>query len=108
MKSFIVITNNSENYIHDVLCSLLPLEQDEELIIFDNHSEDKTVPEIISTMGTLWIDKEQRYKFYINKKRETRSQVLDKAKSIARGTPIVINKTSKFNISEVLKNVKNK
>lgn len=108
MKSFIVITDNSESYIHDVLYSLLPLENDEELIIFDNHSEDNTVPEIIGTMGTLWVDKEQRYKFYINKKKQTRKQVLDKAKSIARGTPIVINKTSKFDISEVLKSVENK
>ena len=108
MKSIIVITDNSESYIHDVLYSLLPLEPNEELIIFDNHSEDSTVPEIISTMGTLWVDKEQRYKFYINKKRETRKQVLDKAKSISKGAPIVINKTSKFDISEVLNNAKNK
>ena len=108
MKSFIVITDNSESYIHDVLCSLLPLEEAEELIIFDNHSADNTVPTIISTMGVLWIDKDQRYKFYINKKRETKKQLLEKAKSIATGTPIVINKTSKFDISEVLNNVENK
>ena len=108
MKSFIVITDNSESYIHDVLYSLLPLEDEEELIIFDNHSTDNTVPAIISTMGTLWIDEKQRYKFYINKKREKKSEVLKKAKSIARGTPILINKTSKFDISEVLKNVENK
>ena len=103
MKSFIVITDNSESYIHDVLYSLLPLDKEEELIIFDNHSEDNTVPNIIGTMRTLWIDKEKRYKFYINKKKEEIDKVIEKAKSISRGIPIVIDKKEKFNISEVLK-----
>ncbi len=46
MKSFIVLTDNSEKYIKNVLSSLLPLEKDAELIIFDNHSIDNTVPNI--------------------------------------------------------------
>lgn len=107
MKSYIVISDESESYIHEVLCSLLPLEEDEELIIFDNHSKDGSVPNIIATMGILWIDKNQRYKFYINKKKEEYEIVKNKALSIAKGTPIIIDKKEKFDISEVLLNVEN-
>ena len=106
MKSFIVITDNSEKYIHDVLCSLLPLEDDEELIIFDNHSKDNTVPEIISTMGILWTD--PRHKFYINMKKEDLEKVREKASSIAKGEVFLIDKKERFEISEVLNNVNNK
>ena len=104
MKSFIVISDNSEDYIHDVLCSLLPLDKNEELIIFDNHSTDNTVPEVISTMGILWIDKEKRYKFYINKKKEDYEIVKNKALSIAKGTPFIIDKKERFGIREVIDN----
>lgn len=104
MKSFIVISDNSEKYIYDVLCSLLPLEDDEELIIFDNHSTDNSVPNIISTMGILWIDEKQRYKFYINKKKEEYEVVKNKALSIANGTPIIIDKKERFDIKEVIGN----
>lgn len=108
MKSFIVITENSESYIKEVLCSLLPLQEDEELIIFDNHSTDNTVPNIIETMGILWADKKNRYKFYINKKKEDYEIVKNKVLSITKGTSFIIDKKEKFNISEVLKDVKNK
>lgn len=102
MSSFIVVTDNSEDYICDVLNSLLPLEKDEELIIFDNHSKDNTVPNIVATMGVLWIDKDKRYKFYINKKKEDIEKVKNKAISIAKYKPIIINKKEKFDISEVI------
>lgn len=107
MKSFIVITDESESYIHDVLCSLLPLEQEEELIIFDNHSTDETVPNIISTIDPMmWLDKEQRYKFYINMKKEEYEVAKNKALSIAKGKPFIIDKKERFEISEVLDSVK--
>lgn len=102
-KSFILITDNSEEYVKDVLYSLLPLEDDEELIIFDNLSNDNTVPFIVEKMGVLWIDEAQRYKFYINMKKEDYEVVKNKALSIARGTPIIIDKKEKFDIEEVLK-----
>lgn len=102
-KSFILITDNSEDYVKDVLYSLLPLEDDEELIIFDNLSNDNTVPFIVEKMGVLWIDEAQRYKFYINMKKEDYEVVKNKALSIARGTPIIIDKKEKFDIEEVLK-----
>lgn len=109
MKSFIVITNNSESYIHDVLCSLLPLEKEEELIIFDNHSTDETVPNIISTIDPMmWLDEEQRYKFYINKTKEKKKVIKEKVLKVTRGKPIFINQKERFEISEVLKDVKNK
>lgn len=108
MKSFIVLTDNSESYIKDVLYSLLPLKKDEELIIFDNLSSDNTVPTIVASMGTLWIDKKQRYKFYINKKKENLEVLKNKALSIARGTPFIIEKKEKFKVSEVIKSAKNK
>ena len=101
MKSFILITDNSEQYIKDVLYSLLPLKEDEELIIFDNLSKDNTVPFIVEKMGILWIDK--RHKFYINTKKEEYETIKNKALSIAKGIPIIIDKKEKFDIEEVLK-----
>ena len=102
MKSYIVITDNSEKYIHDVLCSLLPLSDNEELIIFDNHSTDETVPIIVGTMGILWI--EEGYKFYINTKKCTYEETKQKALSIAKGKPIIIEEKKKFEIKEVVEN----
>ena len=109
MKSFIVITDESESYIHDVLCSLLPLEKEEELIIFDNHSTDETVPNIISTIDPMmWLDEEQRYKFYINKTKENNDVIKEKVLKVTKGEPIFIDKKERFEISEVLNDAKNK
>lgn len=108
MKSFIIVTDNSEKYIKEVLYSLLPLQENEEIIIFDNHSTDNTVPNIIAAMGILWADKKSRYRFYINKKKENYEIVKNKALSIAKGMPFIIEQKERFDISEVLKDVKNK
>lgn len=102
MNSYIVITNNSESYIHDVLWSLLPLQENEELIIFDNLSSDNTVPNIVATMGSLWLD--DKYKFYINNKKEDIETIKNKALSIAKGKAFIIDKKEKFDIKEVLNN----
>ncbi len=103
MKSFILVTDESENYIESLLRSILPLQDDEELIIFDNLSRDNTVPFIVKEMGILWIDKQGRYKFYINKKKENIEIVKNKALSVAKGIPILINTEETFNIEEVRK-----
>lgn len=108
MRSYIIVTDNSESYIHDVLCSLLPLEENEELIIFDNLSTDETVPNIISTIDPMmWLDEKGRYRFYINTKREKIEVVKNKAFSIAKGNAIFIDKKERFDISEVLLDVEN-
>lgn len=105
MKSFILITDESESYINDVLYSLLPLKEDEELIIFDNLSKDNTVPFIVEKMNILWIDEKQRYKFYINLEKQSYEEVLEKAKSVMKegSTPIIIDQKERFDIEEVLK-----
>ena len=103
VKSFILVTDESENYIESLLRSILPLQDDEELIIFDNLSRDNTVPFIVKEMGILWIDKQGRYKFYINKKKENIEIVKNKALSVAKGIPILINTEETFNIEEVRK-----
>lgn len=103
MKSFIVVTDNSRDYIENVLWSLLPLQDNEELIIFDNLSTDESVPKIIGKIDPMmWLDDNQKYKFYINKQKESIEETINKAKSIARGTPIVIDKKERFNVKEVL------
>lgn len=105
MKSFILITDESESYINDVLYSLLPLKEDEELIIFDNLSKDNTVPFIVEKMNILWIDEEHRYKFYINLEKQSYEEVLEKAKKVMKegSTPIIIDQKERFDIEEVLK-----
>ena len=105
MKSFILITDESESYINDVLYSLLPLKEDEELIIFDNLSKDNTVPFFVEKMNILWIDEKHRYKFYINLEKQSYEEVLEKAKKVMKegSTPIIIDKKERFDIEEVLK-----
>ena len=87
-KSLIILTNESEKCINTLLEELLKKNEYSEMIIFDNHSLDNTVPNIVSTMGVLW-SKEDKYKFYINKKKEDRKVLREKAVSIAKYEPVI-------------------
>lgn len=91
MKSYLIITNNSEKTVEDLLLKVLPIDEEkEQLIIFDNLSTDNTVPIIVSTVGLNFID-EENYKFYINKKKEKIKVIVEKAKKIAKGKIIRVN-----------------
>ena len=91
MKSYLIITNNSEKTVEDLLLKVLPIDEEkEQLIIFDNLSTDNTVPIIVSTVGLNFID-EENYKFYINKKKEKIKDIVEKAKKIAKGKIIRVN-----------------
>lgn len=91
MKSYLIITNNSEKAVEDLLLKVLPIDEEkEQLIIFDNLSTDNTVPIIVSTVGLNFID-EENYKFYINKKKEKVKDIIEKAKKIAKGKIIRVN-----------------
>ena len=91
MTSYIVYTRNDEKKVVATLNSVLErLKEDDQLIIFDNHSTDQSVPLIVNTIGVNFKD-EERFKFYIMMKKEPRKSVISKAKSIAKYEPIVIN-----------------
>lgn len=91
MKSYLIITNNSEKTVEDLLLKVLPIDEEkEQLIIIDNLSTDNTVPIIVSTVGLNFID-EENYKFYINKKKEKIKNIVEKAKKIAKGKIIRVN-----------------
>ena len=91
MRSYLIITNNSEKTVEDLLLKVLPIDEEkEQLIIFDNLSTDNTVPIIVSTVGLNFID-EENYKFYINKKKEKIKDIVEKAKKIAKGKIIRVN-----------------
>lgn len=101
-QSYILITDNIGDKVANLLSFLVhQMTEEDELIIFDNHSLDETVPEIVGSMGVLWTDKNERFKFYINKTIESAETLFDKASSIARGEPILVD------VSEVLADVKN-
>ena len=91
MTSYIVYSRNDEKKITTTLESVLDrLKEDDQLIIFDNHSTDQSVPLIIQTIGIRFKD-EERFKFYIMMKKEPRKNVINKAKSIAKYETLVIN-----------------
>jgi glycosyltransferase involved in cell wall biosynthesis len=64
--SIIIPTYNVEEYIDECLRSLLPQLNDEcELIIIDDFSQDQTVPKIIENLNYRF-EEEENFKFYIN------------------------------------------
>lgn len=64
--SWVLITDNSEEYLENLLKNVLEqMKEDENLIIIDNLSEDETVPIIVGLIGYDFMD-EEKYKFYIN------------------------------------------
>ena len=90
-KSFVLVTDNNEDKIEIILRTILPrIRKNDELIIFDNQSTDETFPIIVSTIG-IGFKEENKYKCYINTKKETIDSTLKKAISIARGKVHVID-----------------
>lgn len=90
-KSYIIYTNNSEKKIKSILSCFLDMwiDNEDELIIFDDLSEDNTVPIIVSMIGTFFMD-EKHFKFYINSKKEGKMKSIEKAKSIASNRCIIL------------------
>ncbi len=91
-KTYLIITDESESYIQDELLKLIPLKEDEQLIIFDNHSEDNTIPAIVGVMGILWRD-EDKYKMFINHRDKLEKvEIINRIKKIASGSLFLIDK----------------
>lgn len=71
MMSWVLITDNSEEYLEGLLLNVLQqMKEDENLIIVDNRSEDETVPIIVGLIGEDFMN-EEKYKFYINSYKKT-------------------------------------
>lgn len=90
-KSYIIYTCNSEKAIKRVLPFLVQNlnDENEQIIIIDDMSEDKTVPTIVETINYLFED-EEHYKFYINTKKEGKRKSVKKAKKIASGKEVIV------------------
>lgn len=89
-KTYLIITDNSEETIREDLLNLIPVRENETILIFDNHSTDNTVEEIIGTMGILW-KWEDNYKFYINyKEKMDKKEIVERVKKIVDGSLFLI------------------
>lgn len=82
--SYIIYTNNSEEKISDYLEKFKEMwsNDEDELIIIDDLSEDQTVPIIVGTIGLFFKD-EEHFKFYINKPKKGKTKSIAMAKKIA-------------------------
>lgn len=99
-RSFIVYTNNSERYIGKLLESIVDQMDDdnEQLVIIDDLSTDRTVPIIVETLGYLLTD-EEHYKFYINKMPKGKKMSVETGKKVASGDfKFIINKKKRIKI----------
>lgn len=81
--SYIVYTNNSEKYIGKVLKKVLSkMNENDQLIIVDDRSEDGTIPIVVGYVGYDWED-EEHYKLYINTEVKGKRKSIEMAKKIA-------------------------
>lgn len=89
--SFIIYTNNSEKKIAEYLEKFKKLwkNDDDELIIIDDMSEDQTVPIIVGTIGLFFKD-EEHFKFYINRPKKGWNKSIEMAMNIAKYKPRII------------------
>lgn len=90
-KSYIIYTNNSEKKIIEYIDKFKELwsNNEDELIIVDDLSQDQTVPIIVSTIGLFFKD-EEHFKFYINTKKKGKTKSIQMAKKIATNRHKVI------------------
>lgn len=89
--SYIIYTNNSEKTIQNYLNKFNELwnNDEDELIIIDDLSEDQTVPIIVGTIGLFFKD-EEHFKFYINKPKKGKTKSIKMAKKLANNRHKVI------------------
>ena len=82
--SYIIYTNNSEKEIESYIEKFKELwsNDEDELIIVDDLSEDQTVPIIVGTIGLFFKD-EEHFKFYINTSKKGKNKSINMAEKIA-------------------------
>lgn len=82
--SYIIYTNNSEQEIENYINKFKELwsNDEDELIIVDDLSEDQTVPIIVGMIGLFFKD-EEHFKFYINKPKKGKTKSIRMAKKLA-------------------------
>ena len=89
--SYIIYTNNSEDKIEEYINKFKEMwnNNEDELIIVDDLSQDQTVPIIVGTIGLFFKD-EEHFKFYINTKKKGKTKSIQMAKKIATNRHKVI------------------
>ena len=89
--SYIIYTHNSEKEIQNYINRFQELwsNDDDELIIIDDLSEDQTVPIIVGTIGLFFKD-EEHFKFYINNPKKGKIKSIKMAKKLANNWHKVI------------------
>lgn len=89
--SLIIVTDNSEEYIQDLLWTLKEQITDEfQVIIVDNLSEDETVPYIVGVMNYDFMNEEQ-YKFYIVPNKKNKKELIKIGLKASEYEPIIVN-----------------
>lgn len=89
--SYIIYTNNSEKEIEEYINKFKELwsNDEDELIIIDDLSEDQTVPMIVGLIGLFFKD-EEHFKFYINNPKKGKTNSIKMAKKLANNWHKVI------------------